>query len=154
MQTPCVADLCEAILDRRFLLEERFEDVRGEILAMLDELAEQDTDFRYETKDLMTVYPVQADKDCRLVREVSGAIRDIVGVEPPLIASPGTYDQKHVMRLGLVDQCIAYGPGLLHMSHQPDEYCVIDDLIAATKVMAITALRLLNQSSINQTGGA
>jgi hypothetical protein len=29
------------------------------------------------------------------------------GANPPLIASPGTYDQKHVMRLGHVDQCIA-----------------------------------------------
>jgi len=142
MQTPCVADLCEAVLDRRFLVEERFEDVRGEILAMLDELASEDPEFRYETQDLMTVHPVQTDGGCRLVREVSSAIRDVLGVEAPLIASPGTYDHKHVMRLGLVDQCIAYGPGLLHMSHQPDEYCLVDDLLDATRVMALTAMRL------------
>ncbi len=144
MQTPCVADLCEAILDRRFLLEERFEDVRGEILALLDELAAHDPDFRYETQDLMTVYPVQTDRACRLVRDVSSAIQDVLGFEPPLIASPGTYDQKHVMRMGLVDQCIAYGPGLLHISHQPDEYCIIDDIVHAAKVMALTAMRLLS----------
>ncbi|MEO8027999.1 MAG: acetylornithine deacetylase/succinyl-diaminopimelate desuccinylase family protein [Bryobacteraceae bacterium] len=144
MQTPCVADLCEAILDRRFLLEERFEDVRGEILAMLDALAAADPDFRYRTEDLMTVYPVQTDASCRLVREVSGAVRSVTGADPPLIASPGTYDQKHVMRMGLVDQCIAYGPGLLHMSHQPDEYCEVADLVASAKVMALTAMRLLD----------
>ena len=57
---------------------------------------------------------------------MSSAVRDVLGADPPLIASPGTYDQKHVMRLGHVDQCIAYGPGILHFAHQPDEYCRID----------------------------
>jgi succinyl-diaminopimelate desuccinylase len=47
------------------------------------------------------------------------------------------------MRVGLVEQCIAYGPGILHLSHQPDEYCRIDHLVAAAQAMAIMAMRLL-----------
>jgi succinyl-diaminopimelate desuccinylase len=74
---------------------------------------------------------------------MSGAIRDVQSIEPPLIASPGTYDQKHVMRLGFVDQCIAYGPGMLNLAHQPDEYCRIDHLVDAAKTMALAAMRLL-----------
>jgi succinyl-diaminopimelate desuccinylase len=74
---------------------------------------------------------------------MTGAVRDVLGAEPPLIASPGTYDQKHVMRLGLVEQCIAYGPGILDLSHQPDEYCRLDDLVAGSKAMALAAMRLL-----------
>jgi len=47
------------------------------------------------------------------------------------------------MRLGHVDQCIAYGPGILHLSHQPDEYCRVDHLMDACKAMALAAMRLL-----------
>ena len=71
------------------------------------------------------------------------AIRDVLGAEPRLIMSPGTYDQKHVMRVGLVEQCIAYGPGILQLSHQPDEYCRIDHLVAGSQTMALAAMRLL-----------
>lgn len=146
-QSPCVADRCEAIFDRRFLIEEPVEQVREEIRAILRSLAAQDPDFRYEIKDLMTVLPAQSDAKSQLVKTMAGAVRDVLGAEPPLIASPGTYDQKHVMRLGHVDQCIAYGPGLLHMAHQPDEYCRIDHLIEASKAMALAAMRLLGTQS-------
>jgi succinyl-diaminopimelate desuccinylase len=91
----------------------------------------------------MTVPPIQTDSRARLVTTMAGAVRDVLDVQPPLIASPGTYDQKHVMRLGLVDQCIAYGPGILDLSHQPDEYCRIDHLVQASKAMALAAMRLL-----------
>ena len=142
-QTPCVADRCEAIFDRRFLIEEPLDQVREEIRAILRDIAARDGDFRYEIKDLMTVHPVETDAGSQLVTVMAGAIRGVLGSEPPLIASPGTYDQKHVMRLGHVDQCIAYGPGILNMAHQPDEYCRIDHLLDAAKAMAIAAMRLL-----------
>ncbi len=38
------------------------------------------------------------------------------------ICSPGTYDQKHIDRIGKLRDCIAYGPGILDLAHQPDEY--------------------------------
>lgn len=142
IQTPCVVDHCEAILDRRFILEEPFEEVRGEIAEILDSMARRDPEFQYELRDLMIVQPVLASADSNLVATLGGAVRDVLGTNPPLIASPGTYDQKHVMRLGHVDQCVAYGPGILHMAHQPDEYCRIDHLVDAAKVMALAAMRL------------
>jgi succinyl-diaminopimelate desuccinylase len=61
----------------------------------------------------------------------------------PIVASPGTYDHKHVNRIGGLESCIAYGPGILELAHQPDEYVVIDDLVASAKVMAAATLRLL-----------
>jgi succinyl-diaminopimelate desuccinylase len=142
-QTPCVADRCQAIFDRRFLLEEPVEVVRSQIREILDKLARQDPEFRYQVSDLLIVPPIQTDARSQLVTTMAAAVRDVLGVEPPLIASPGTYDQKHVMRLGLVEQCIAYGPGILHLSHQPDEYCRIDHLVDGAKAMALAAMRLL-----------
>jgi succinyl-diaminopimelate desuccinylase len=124
-------------------MEEPIDQVRAEVREILDKLARQDPDFQYQIKDLMTVQPVLTDAKSKLVTTMAESIRDVLGSEPPLIASPGTYDQKHVMRLGFVEQCIAYGPGILHLSHQPDEYCRVDHLVDGAKAMALAAMRLL-----------
>jgi succinyl-diaminopimelate desuccinylase len=60
-----------------------------------------------------------------------------------MAASPGTYDQKHVVRIANVAQCVAYGPGLLTQAHQPDEYCFLEDIVTSAKIMAMTAIDLL-----------
>ena len=59
-----------------------------------------------------------------------------------LVASPGTYDHKHVDRIAGIPHCVAYGPGILDLAHQPDEWCGIDDLVNATKVLALAMLEL------------
>ena len=41
VQTPCVADRCRAVLDRRFLLEEGFERARAEVVELLERTAAQ-----------------------------------------------------------------------------------------------------------------
>ena len=67
----------------------------------------------------------------------------MIGRTPEFICSPGTYDQKHIDRVGRLRDCIAYGPGILDLAHQPDEYVVIEDMVASAKVMALAARSLL-----------
>lgn len=141
--SPCVADRCSAVFDRRFLKEESFDEVRNEIEALIDGLAAEDPDFRAELSDLMVVHPVETDRNAELVGTTARTMADLLGTPPEYVASPGTYDHKHVYNTGRVKQCIAYGPGLLHLAHQPDEYCEIDHLVQSCKVMAVTAVRLL-----------
>ncbi len=146
VQTPCVADRCRAIFDRRFLIEESLDEVRAEILALLGELQGEAPAMRWELNDLLIVHPTMTEPEARLVRAMSAAVQDAVGRRPPLIASPGTYDQKHFARIAGVEQCIAYGPGILSLAHQPDEYCEIEHLVLSCKAMAIAALRLLGEA--------
>jgi succinyl-diaminopimelate desuccinylase len=146
-QTPCVADLCRAMFDRRFLIEENLEEVRGEFIEVLEQLRRDDAELEYELRDKMIVHPTMTQPESRLVQTMRGAISDTVRREPPLIASPGTYDQKHFARIAGIEQCIAYGPGILKMAHQPDEYCEIEHVVAAAKAMAIGAVRLLAGAS-------
>jgi succinyl-diaminopimelate desuccinylase len=142
-QTPCVADLCRAVFDRRFLIEENLQDVREELVELIEELRDQDAELQYDLKELLTVNPTMTALDSHLVKTMSDAVRETIGREPPLIASPGTYDQKHFSRIAGIEQCIAYGPGILKLAHQPDEYCEIEHLVAACKAMAVGAMRLL-----------
>jgi len=146
-QTPCVADLCRAVFDRRFLIEENLEAVREEFAELIDALRVEDAELQYELKDLMIVHPTMTAPESQLVKTMRAVITETVGREPPLIASPGTYDQKHFSRIAGIEQCIAYGPGILKMAHQPDEYCEIEHLISACKTMAIGAIRLLGTAT-------
>lgn len=147
VQTPCVADHSGAIFDRRFLAEENFEDVRGEIHHMLADLHARNPDFNYDIEDLMVVHPVQTDENCDLVKAMKRGVETVLGHTPKLTVSPGTYDQKHVVRIGSVRQCVAYGPGILNQAHQPDEHCRVEDVVNSAKVMALTAIQLLGAES-------
>jgi succinyl-diaminopimelate desuccinylase len=142
IQTPCVADRCRAIFDRRFLIEEGLDGARAEVASLLEKLAARLPGFQYELKDLMIVHPVRTPDGSPLVSALGRAIADVRGREAALIASPGTYDQKHVARIAGVEHCVAYGPGILELAHQPDEWCGVDDLVDSTKVLALAALDL------------
>jgi succinyl-diaminopimelate desuccinylase len=146
IQTPCVADLCRAVFDRRFLIEEGFDATKQEIAQLVARVAAEDTGrtgVRFDVRDLMVVHPVKTPDDSPVIAAVDRAIRSVLGRPAELVASPGTYDHKHVARIAGIPHCIAYGPGELELAHQPDEYCRIDDLVNATKVIALSTLDLM-----------
>ena len=144
---PCVADSCRMIIDRRFLIEEGIDQVKGEVRGILEALVRERPGFRYSIRELFEVLPTMADRNGPVARSTAAAIQRILGREPQFICSPGTYDQKHIDRIGKLKECIAYGPGILDLAHQPDEYVVIDDMVASSKVMALSAWSLLTGSA-------
>ena len=143
LPSPCVPDSCRIVLDRRFLIEERLEEVKGEVRAILERLARERPGFRWSMRDLFEVEPVLTDPGLPVPRTVASAIRTVLGTEPAFVCSPGTYDQKHVARIGGLQDCVAYGPGILDLAHQPDEFVGIEDLVTATKVLALSIRALL-----------
>lgn len=137
LPSPNVADTCRTVIDRRFLLEESIDEVKGEVTSILDRLKRERPKFDYSIRDLMEVQPTMTERDAPVVTAVAEGIREIFGKEPDYVISPGTYDQKHVARIGHLHDCIAYGPGILDLAHQPDEWVGIDDMVESAKVMAI-----------------
>jgi succinyl-diaminopimelate desuccinylase len=147
VQTPCVADRCRAVFDRRFLLEEGLDATRDEIAALVAEAGRLVPNIRFELHDRLIVHPTRTPDDSPIIPALTGAIRTVLGREPSLVASPGTYDHKHVARVAGVPHCVAYGPGELVLAHQPDEYCTVADLVAATKVIALASLELMTSGT-------
>ena len=139
----CVPDSCRIVIDRRFLAEEPLDQVRDEVTALLEGLRASRLDFDYELTELNSVLPSMTDRDAPVVQTVTRAIQDVMGKDPEYVASPGTYDQKHIDRIGKLKNCIAYGPGILELAHKPDEYIGIDDMMDASKVMAAALGSLL-----------
>ena len=140
--SPCVADRCRAVFDRRFLLEEGLEKTRAEISALVQKAQARMPAVKFSIADRLIFEPTRAPEDAPLIGALTDAIERVTGRKAALVASPGTYDQKHVARIAGVPHCVAYGPGELAMAHQPDEYCSLDDMVSCTKVLALAVLRL------------
>lgn len=143
LPAPCVADRCRIVLDRRFLIEEAVDEVKAEMRAVLDRVGSRRPNFRYTIRDLFEVQPVMTDRDAPVVRSTAAAIERVLGQVADYVVSPGTYDQKHIDRIGRLKNCIAYGPGLLHLAHQPNEWVGVQDMADSSKVMALVLRDLL-----------
>ena len=143
LPSPVVADSCRMIIDRRFLIEEDIADVKSEVRGLLDGLARERAGFAYELRDLFEVIPSMTDPEAPVAQAAARAIRRVLKREPAFICSPGSYDQKHIDRIGRLKDCIAYGPGILDLAHQPDEYVEIDAMVQSAAVMALAVRDLL-----------
>lgn len=86
--------------------------------------------------------PTAAPQDAPAVHATARAIARVLSREPSYISSPSTYDQRHIVRTGHLKDVIAYGPGILDLAHQPDEYVGIKELVDSAKIMALAALQL------------
>jgi succinyl-diaminopimelate desuccinylase len=136
LPSPNVPDSCRIVIDRRFLLEEDIQTVKGEVLSILERLKQDRPRFDYVVKDLMEVLPLMTERDAPVAAAIAAGIREVLGKEPDYVISPGTYDQKHIARIGHLHDCVAYGPGILDLAHTPDEWVGIADMVESAKVMA------------------
>lgn len=143
LPTPCVADRCRIVIDRRFLIEEDLAQVKAEVAEVLERVKSRRPGFSYDIRTLFEVQPSMAPRDAPVVRSTAVAIQAVLDRLPDFVVSPGTYDQKHIDRIGRLSNCIAYGPGLLHLAHQPDEWVGVQDMIDSAKVMAMVLADLL-----------
>ena len=139
----CVPDSCRIMIDRRFLVEEPLDDVRSEIRDLLEGIKARRDKFRYDLREINVVLPSMTDREAPIVQTVAAEIEAVLGKPAEFVASPGSYDQKHIDRIGKLKNCIAYGPGILELAHKPDEYVGIDDMIDSAEVMARALAKLL-----------
>ena len=143
LPSPLVADSCRIIIDRRFLIEEKLEEVKQEVSSILEDLTTDREGFLFKLKDLFEVIPSLTPEEAPVVQAVKRAVNEVMGSPPEMVVSPGTYDQKHIDRIGKLEDCIAYGPGILTLAHQADEYVNISDMIDSACVMGLALDDLL-----------
>lgn len=145
LPAPVVADRCRLVIDRRYLLEEDPAAVKNEIVALLEQVRARQAGLDFTVRDIMSFTPTMTEPDAPVVEALDGWIEALFGRKSTHVASPGTYDQKHITRFGSVRDCVAYGPGILDLAHQPDEWVGIDDMVVSAKVMAAATLTLLHR---------
>ena len=140
-----VPDRCVITIDRRYLIEEDPVQVKAEIEALMQRVKAERPGFEYEIRDLFEVHPVMIGEDMPVAATLSAAIQEVMGQKAEFVVSPGTYDQKHIDRIGRLKNCVAYGPGILELAHQPDEWIGITDMLDSAKVMGHALMTLLDR---------
>lgn len=146
-ESPQVPDRAEVVVDRRFLPEEGLEAVREEVARRVAACAAREPGRRYRIEELLTVEPVRTPPGSLATEAVRYGVRAALGVEVEEVASPGTYDHKHVTRIAGVPDCVAYGPGILELAHRPDEHCPVEELVRSTGALALAAAAVLGVKS-------
>ena len=143
LPSPNVPGSARMVVDRRFLAEEDVEAVAAEMRALVEDVASE-RGARMHVRELMRVLPTRTPPDAPVIGALERAIREVSGGPAAHVASPGTYDQKHIDRIGRLRDCFAYGPGQLELAHQPDEHVTLADLRASAEVLALAIRDLLH----------
>ena len=90
--------------------------------------------------------PCSIDPAHPLVSAAQAAAREVLGRGVPLGTMPAFTDGSHWAEAGI--PCIpAFGPGSLLVAHRPNESIAVEDIVLASRIYALTALRFLEKPS-------
>jgi acetylornithine deacetylase/succinyl-diaminopimelate desuccinylase-like protein len=126
-------------IDRRINPEEKLEAAKGEITEILEWHRENGVDLNVEVSQ--EAEPSYASRQTPLAKLLQQSIQEITGQAPSFQLCPGVCEIRYFINRGV--PAYAYGPGLLEVSHGPDEYVYINDVLYCTKVYALLASRAL-----------
>jgi succinyl-diaminopimelate desuccinylase len=140
IKTNVVPDRCVMTLDRRVLYEETPEEAKEEIEAVLKEMAEKDPELKYETRVENRIEPGYCPESSEIIQTLKGNVVKVLSEEPRISYGGGYTDMWY---FGKIMPMAHYGCANSGQAHTADEHTLIKDLVAGTKVIALTALQLL-----------
>ena len=79
-----------------------------------------------------------------LVSCVTEAATDALGHAPDVAGLPCGTDLRHLVHVGDTPG-VLFGPGDLRLAHAPDEAIVVDEVVEAARVLALTVLRFCSE---------
>lgn len=134
-----VPDRAFFTIDRRLNPEEKLADAKKELMEVLDEARGRGIEL--ETEMLQEGESSAADPNSSLAAALKKSIREIKGETPSFELCPGVCEIRFFNNRGI--PAYAYGPGLLEVSHGPEEYVKVPEVLACTEIFIRTAFRLL-----------
>lgn len=146
-QLSTVAGECLLQLDRRFLPDERYEDVGKELQNLLYQMASEDPDFRCEMQILKESVmkagyvhmPLEIDDRDPFVELVKSQLESARGGAARLSYFPAWTDGGLLSYYGRIPT-VVYGPGKIECCHSSGEFIEIDQLIEGCLTYALCAV--------------
>jgi acetylornithine deacetylase/succinyl-diaminopimelate desuccinylase len=141
-QPSSVADSCIIQIDRRYLPEENVKSVIKEYQDIINELREEDPEFKAEIvrmdSNLMDEYdhaPLIAQPNSEIAKTVYGVLKDFNNKEPNIEKRRGWTDAGVLSTYGKIPTVVT-GPGDLKYSHAKDEKIPVADLVNYVDIYA------------------
>ena len=133
-----VPDECWFTVDRRLNPEEDFEVEKQRLFDVIDRAGGPAT---VEVEVIQEGRASGSDERGPVGRALAESIVDVTGRPARFEMCPGLLEIRFYAERGV--PAFAYGPGLLTVSHGPDEFVPIDRIVECAQVYALTAARLL-----------
>jgi succinyl-diaminopimelate desuccinylase len=133
---------CRATLDIRLVPGQSPEEMEGRIREVFDRLRGEDEAFSADLEVIEARPPTATSREEPIVVVLSQAYRDLTGREPIYGGVPGSTDGT-ILNSWANIPIVTCGPGNTEIPHQVDEYLDINQLVEATRLYALTAIRYL-----------
>jgi acetylornithine deacetylase/succinyl-diaminopimelate desuccinylase family protein len=121
IQPNFVPDQCEITIDRRLIPGERGVETISEVRRLVEKLAQDDPEFRFEIEPYLTFEPMEAPLESEIVQCAMAA----TGQTQPEGVAYGT-DASYLQRLGF--PCVVLGPGSIAQAHGAVEYVAVEQV--------------------------
>ena len=128
-----IPSMCTFGFDRRFSPGDSLDDVKREILDILDELKAKDPEYDYEIQELCQYPSFKMDADNTDVQLMISACSDIKGRPVKRFGWYAGTDSAHIMDRTST-QILVVGPGDVMQASMPDEHVPIDDYLDAIAI--------------------
>jgi len=137
-----VPDECWFTVDRRINPEEDFDVEKQRLFDAIDRVRGP---VSVDVEVIQEGRASGSDEHGPLGRALAESIADITGRAARFEMCPGLLEIRFYAERGV--PAFAYGPGLLTVSHGPDEFVPIDRIVECAQIYALTAVRLLNEQT-------
>ena len=123
------------------------EGVKRDVQQFLSEVCADDPDLdvevEFEHGPLRYIAPVVVSEEHPFVRRLQAAAEQILGQCPPQGAFPAWTDARFFDAISGIRTIPAFGPGLLVVTHAPNEHVRVESIVEACKIYALAAASYL-----------
>lgn len=146
INTNVVPDLVTFRLDRRMIPEENPAQVESDLRVLIENVAKKFPGIRADVKRILLALPLTEEKGFeKILAAIQKRAKEELKVEVPSNGVPLYTDARHYSSLGI--PAVLYGAGprsiLEANAHNADENLRLNDLKAATKIIALAVADLL-----------
>ena len=137
-----VPAFCRFTIDRRTDPQEDIDVEKRHLLDLVDRARADGVDL--DVRVIQEAHASSTSSDTLLARELARSAEVVTGVAPGFESCPGLLETRFYTARGV--PALAYGPGILAVSHGPQEFVKISRMVECAKIYALTALRMLGGS--------
>lgn len=139
---------CRFTVDRRLAIGEDFGAERNRLLAVFERARASGVEVDVHVFQEGTASSTPDDGP--LARAVAASVDQVTGAPPRFEECPGLLESRFYADRGI--PALAYGPGILAVSHGPNEFVRIGRMVDVAKIYALTALEVLADAPVTPAG--
>lgn len=132
--TPIVPDLCQVIIDRRFLPDETEEGLLQGFEEIFQKIKKEDSDFEAYVETLKWFPAMLTDPDEPIVKGMLEARTRVLGDRGEVGAWYFGVDGTFINEAGI--PCVGLGPGNEYLAHTPKDVIPVSEIVDAAKIYA------------------